>query len=253
MVDNLESPERRQRRLRPVGGNMGYGGLNNSTTTEGDSGLDDSIPEAHLSNIPEAPLEEPTESEFTPRQRLAEVGVRGTTQEREYRLKLIHRSLLRRIPVDQIANQFGVSARQIYADIVDLKKQLRKGAQSLDSDELIGDTMGYYNEIAAMSLRMASDNKQTSAAKLTALRTALASRNDMNRFLQAVGVFDVLRYKPPVDQSGASDMEMMVQMTEAFLNMEADEDGVFQITEDDQQRIDDLGGMNKDDDQINII
>ncbi len=253
MVDELESPERRQRRLRPVGGNMGYGGLNDSTTAEGDTGLRDYIDDPAVGILPESPLGAAQEPEFTPRQRLQEVGARGTSVEREYRLRLIHRSLLRRIPIDQIALKFGVSSSQIYRDIAELKKHLRKGAQSLDSDELIGDTIGYYNEIAAMSLRMASDSKRTDSARLTALRTALASRNDMNRFLQATGVFDVLRYKPPVDQDGTSDMERMVQMTEAFLNMEPDEEGVFQITDDDKQKIDDLGGMNKDDDDINIL
>lgn len=174
--------------------------------------------------------------------------------DKESRLKFIHQCLVRRVSKSQIAIKLGVSRSTIYRDIKELNKHLRQGAQNLDSDLLIGETISYYKEICALALRRADDSKLTDAVRFAALRTALAARNDMNRFLQATGVLDTLRYKLPVDQDGATDMERMVLMTEAMLNMEEDKDGTFQVTDYYQKKINSLSELHDDENNnISII
>ena len=44
-----------------------------------------------------------TNAEYTPQARLRAVGQRSSEYEREYRLQLLHRLLLRNLPLDEIA------------------------------------------------------------------------------------------------------------------------------------------------------
>lgn len=181
--------------------------------------------------VGEAPDHTPTpgeeqELDFTPKGRMAEVTGRGGNYEKEYRLLLIHRLLLRRIPLDQIAQQLGVSVPTVIRYRQELYKRLRKEAKSLDINTFIGDTFGFYGEVSAMALRAASQGKAPLNIRLAALRTALAAKDRLTRFLGDAGVLEVLKYEPDKNE-GKADLEKIVDMTNAIL--EADKQAAIDI------------------------
>ncbi len=166
-----------------------------------------------------------------PRQRMNQVQMAGSqSYSREYRLVLLHRMLIRRIPLDQIAKTLNVSVSTIEKDRVLLKQKLRDDSRALHIDEMVGGQMEIYNEISGMALRIASDTGtptgidgvpgkpgQTTAMRLAAMRTALATEADRTRFLNTAGVFDVLNYRRPDDGSDVSDVQRLMSRTEEMM------------------------------------
>jgi len=227
MVDEVPARRVRRRAAR-------RGGLSDSTVSEGGSvsSLNDDV-EGMVSPPTTAPLSETDSSvgsrtdapaDFTPYNRMQEVSSssRATAYEREYRLKLLHRMLMRNVPLDQIAKELDISVRTVIRDRKDLYKAIGKAAQGLDVNVLIGDTMAFYGEVQGMGLRAASASKAPLNMRLAAMRTALASKNDMHRFLANVGVYDVLKFQAG-EQNKSNDLEKLVNITEAILNEEDDE------------------------------
>lgn len=155
--------------------------------------------------------------EYTPQNRLSLVRQRSSEYEREYRLQLLHRLLLRNLPLDEIANSLGVSVSTVLRDRKELKERLRAAAKELDIDEMIGNSKGFYEEVQAMAMRAASAQQTPLPMKLAAMRTALASHNDMHRFYQAAGVYDVLRFRRGASEGQVSDIQRLMQLTDELL------------------------------------
>ena len=141
-----------------------------------------------------------------------------SSYERENRLKLLHRMLMRQVPLDKIAKEFNVSVGTVQNDRKELYKRLRAQAADINLNELIGSTMGFYNEIQAMALRTASSTGVPMSTRISALKAALSAKNDNHRFLQAAGVFDVLRFQSGEDSQGGSDIEKLVNLTERMMS-----------------------------------
>jgi hypothetical protein len=120
--------------------------------------------------------------------------------------------------MDEIASQLGVSLATVYRDREELKTRLRGEARGLDIEEIIGDSKGWYDEAGAMAMRAASNSNVPMPMRLAAIRTALAARNDMHRFFQTAGVYDVLRFRMAQDGSGVSDVKRLMENTERVLN-----------------------------------
>lgn len=156
------------------------------------------------------------QEEFTPATMLARVAARSTEEERNYRLELIHRMILRRLPATEIATQLGLSERTIRRDIADLRDRLRQSAKELDIEIMIGHSKGFYEEVQAMALRAASNSQVPMPMRLGAMRTALAAHNDMHRFYQASGVYDVLRFRKGATEA-QTDIQRMLSMTTDLL------------------------------------
>jgi hypothetical protein len=152
-----------------------------------------------------------------------------SSYEREFRLRLLHRMLMRQIPLNKIAEELKVSVDTVIKDRFELYKRLREQASDINLNELVGGTMGFYNEIQGMALRTASNTKTPMAVRMQALRTALSAKNDNHRFLQAAGVFDVLRFQSGEDQVGGSDIEKLVNLTERMM---ADDEETDSLAED---------------------
>jgi DNA-binding Lrp family transcriptional regulator len=172
------------------------------------------------------PTGTPDETDFTPADRLAEVASLSPEYAQEYRLRLIHRMLMRNIPLDEIARELNVSVSTVCRDRKRLKERLREEARSLDIDELIGDSREFYKEIQGMGLRMASHSKTPVGQRISAMRTSLSAKNDEHRFMQTAGVYDVLRFKPDVTGKG-EDIRKLVDITDALLSgkkVEVDEE-----------------------------
>lgn len=153
-----------------------------------------------------------------PADRMGQVAQAGSAAYAiEYRLTMLHRLLMRNIPLDQIARQLGVSISTVEKDRVKLKERLRRHARELDINEIIGTQMGVYGEISGMAMRVSTDNTTPTAMKLAAMRTALAAEADRTRFLNSAGVFDVLRFRKSEDGTDVSDVQMLMQNTENML------------------------------------
>lgn len=199
MVTDAPTGRRRRRR------NAGF------DAAEGDPGLtedddqdyeDDDLNDEVVSSV-QAPADPDDLSEFTPRNRMRQVGERSSQYEREYRLKLVHRMIMRGVPLDQVADQLDVSVRTIQRDRIELYSRLREAAKKFDLNHYIGDMMGFYGEASAMAMRAASNTKTPINHRLAAIRTASGARRDMTRMLDNAGVFDVVRYKPEKERGNA--------------------------------------------------
>jgi DNA-binding Lrp family transcriptional regulator len=122
------------------------------------------------------------------------------------------------MPLDEIANSLGVSVSTVLRDRKELTERLRQAAKSLDIDVMIGNSKGFYEEVQAMAMRAASSAQTPMPMKLAAMRTALASHNDMHRFYQAAGVYDVLRFRRGADEGQVSDIQRLMQLTDELLS-----------------------------------
>jgi DNA-directed RNA polymerase specialized sigma24 family protein len=163
-----------------------------------------------------------------PRQRMLEVEQAGNaTYAKEFRLGLLQRLLLRKLPLDQIAQQLGVSISTIEKDRALIKKRMREAAKELNIDEMIGGQTFMYDEIAAMAMRIASttsgERSVPVAMQLAAMRTTLASQADKTRFLQSAGVFDVLRFRKADSGEAMSDIQILMERTAQMLSGLADD------------------------------
>ncbi len=225
---------------------QGLGSASDSTVTEGGvSSINDEVEAMASGPTVSSPLSEvdsatgnrdDTPPDFTPHSRMDEVKrrSRATGYEREYRLKLLHRMLLRNVPLDQIANELGVSVRTIIRDRQELNRRLREEAKNLDINELIGDTIGFYKEVRGMGLRAASLSKAPLNMRLAAMRTALGATNDMHRFLTNAGVYDVLHFQPN-EKDSQGDIEKLVNITEQLLSSEDIEQAGLQSIANDEE------------------
>lgn len=169
-----------------------------------------------------------------PRRRIAEVANSGSHKyNKEYRLSLLHRALMRNVPLDQIAAQFGVSISTIEKDRVELKKRLRETAREMNIEEMVGAQTALYNEVSGMAMRIAGKNSGEGATpvpmQLAAMRTALAANADMNRFYNTAGVYDVLRFRRAEDGGAQSDIQLLMEQTGTLLQSLANGSDNFDV------------------------
>lgn len=124
----------------------------------------------------------PDSTRYDPSHRLSD-------SERHSRLVMMHRLLLRRIPMREIANQLGVSERMGYI----LKNELREYAireMSLVKWEgFIAETLMFYEEMRASALLISSSTGATPSHKVQAILAALASERNKHEFMTRLGVF----------------------------------------------------------------
>lgn len=213
--------QRRRRRMVGSRGTVAEGGYRDNIDPEYDpeeEGLEDVNPSVEA----RATQREP-EEEFTPSSRVESVRNRASDYEREYRLRLLHRLLMRGIPLDNIAAELNVSVSTVIRDRKLLFRRLREEASNMDANTLIGETMGFYSETQSMAMKAASMSKVPMNHRMQAIRTALSARNDRHRFLQAAGVFDVLQFKPS-DNATESGIEELMRITSKLLEDDDDLD-----------------------------
>lgn len=242
-VDDTNDPVTPARRMNARRGRGGSGGgfssgvstTSESLRTREDGMDDDDIIDADPQEMQRRVIEAGSQTDDddngvgdtpNPRQRMNQVAMAGSASySKEYRLTLLHRMLMRKIPLDQIAAELKVSISTIEKDRVLLKQRLREEARSLNIDEMIGNSLGMYDEIAGMALKVASDTGnvalgrpgQPTAMRLAAMRTALAAKADQTRFLHTAGVFDVLPFRRADDGSDVSDVQRLMERTSEMM------------------------------------
>ena len=244
-MDDQNAPRRRViiRRSRGFGGSGFSGGslttsesLREPSDQEPDE-VDDAVDLNTISNsirqgsAAPPPMDVDPNERDNPRSRLNAVAIAGSANyAKEYRLGLLHRLLMRNVPLDQIARQLNVSISTVEKDRAELKKRLREAALQLNIDEMVGNNNALYDEISGMSLRIASQASSGRdehgnptppvpiAMRLAAMRTALASNADRTRFLNSAGVFDALRFRRGEDGETMSDVQTLMQQTLELMN-----------------------------------
>ena len=179
-----------------------------------DSGSDDSAP--------------------TPEGRLDDVTGKSPEYAPEYRLQLLHRLLMRRIPLDEIAKQLGVSVRTVQRDRDKLNAQMRKEAGSMDMNEYVGDTVAFFNEIRSLALRIGTSSNNPLSSRLAALSRAMQAQKDKTAVLQVAGVFDAIKFK--ADEDGASDeLGELIDLVEKALNNEEMDEIIADMSLEDEE------------------
>lgn len=113
-----------------------------------------------------------------------------TLEQREARLVLLHRMIIRKVPPEEIRGILNIS----YVFYQNLKKELdqrmRLDVTKMDVPYLIGDSMAFFDEVRSMALTMASSSAVKSPnTKIAAMQAALRAENDKNEFLTKVGVY----------------------------------------------------------------
>lgn len=229
--DDINVPEQRRRvtlrRARSGGGGFQSGHSTQTESLRDTDSVDAAIDPDEL-NERVRRLPPPTDQQDVgaaepdrenPRMRMNQVAMAGSqSYAKEYRLQLLHRLLMRNVPLDQIAQQLQVSISTIEKDRAELKRRWREAAKELTVEEILGNESGIYDEITAMAMRTASGGEGVpTAMKLAAMRTALAARADKTRFMNTAGVFDILRFKQAEDGGSLSDVQRLMQSTEALL------------------------------------
>ena len=231
-MDGDDDAPVRRRRMNPRRGNGGFsqGGLSDSTVAEGTgSSLNDQVIDqatAPVATLPPDPArvmppDPPISDDYNPAARLAEVRLRASEYEREYRLDLLRRLLVRQIPLDECARQLGISISQVRRDREELFSRLREASRKLDIDQLVGNGKAFYEEAAALAMRAASNASAPLPMRLASIRTGLAAQNDMHRFFQAAGVYDVLKYRRAAGEGGITDIQRLMDVAQEMIDAAA--------------------------------
>jgi len=137
--------------------------------------------------------------------------------DKETRLRFIHKMRMRDLPKAEMCKRLGVSMGTLNSDIKELYSRLREGARKLDVNELIGDSIAVYNEVLSMALTHASNTDLPTPTRLAALRTVLSAKNDMHRFLNLAGFYDVAVYTKK-EAKTENDIGQLIKVTQAILS-----------------------------------
>ena len=155
----------------------------------------------------------------------------------EYRMKVLARMLLRDLPLDMVAQAMKLSVATVRSYRTKLYNKLRNEAAHFDTTSYIGESLAFYREIEALSLRLGVDQNTQTHHKLEAFRTALTARQHKSQMLHAFGVTDRVPYDPANQHrefdGGNSDASKLIDMVKAVMEGEESVDGVYQVLDDD--------------------
>lgn len=226
--DTTVQERARRRRVRPSVGGMSSsscstsGALSSSADLEGEDVID--VNERMQAEVERFAPPVPSAADAPDAMGLDSIQedrIRANGYGKEQRMALVHQMMMRNVPVAKMAAVLKVSESTIVRDRKELEKRLRAAAQDLNIDQHIGDSLAFYAEAQGMALRSASHAKTPIHVRLGALRTAVSTRNDMHKFLQAVGVYDVLKYTAAA--GGQNDIHKLMDLTTQLLEGEENE------------------------------
>lgn len=137
----------------------------------------------------------------------------------EYKLKLMHRMLLRGLPFTAITSALQMSPRQATALRKQLYARLRHEATRMDMPLHVGNSIAFFNEVKQQALQMATKNDIDPKARVGALNVALEAHKDNIRFLQLIGAYDAHPIKWAHDGDAAVEKANALQeLAEMFLS-----------------------------------
>ena len=111
-------------------------------------------------------------------------------EQKEARLVLMHRMLIRKVSAEDIRKALNVGVAMYYKLKSDLDARMRLDVSKVDVPYLIGDSLAFYDEVRSMALTMSSSSAiKDPRVKVSAMQVALRAEQDKNQFLTACGVY----------------------------------------------------------------
>lgn len=167
---------------------------------------------------------------------------------REYKLKLVHRMLIRNMPLSTIADSLKVSVGQVRDLRTELYQRLAVEAQNFDMATHVGESTAFFQEVRGVAMRIATDNKQSGGARVGALNVALEAQKDTIRFMQAIGTYE----NNPMqwghkDDAAMQRGELLQEMAEMFLMGDDVDDGMPALLDEDGRVI------NEEEENVSLI
>jgi hypothetical protein len=155
-----------------------------------------------------------------PATRIDQLGQDGEIR-KEYRLRMLHRMMMRQLTVDTISKALGVSVRQVYYMREELRRQLRTEAVERDLPSYIGMTDAFYNEVIGMAMREASQRGAAAMVKLASLKVAMQAQRDRTQLYEASGFFSALRLTPQAgsDDTRSHQADKLVEMSKNLMDV----------------------------------
>lgn len=136
----------------------------------------------------------------------------------EYKMKLLHRMLLRNMQLSVIADSLELTVEEVVVMRRELMKRFKKEATKVDTAQHVGVSLSFYDEVRGAALRIANDSKATYGARVQALGAALEAQKDTVRFLQLTGLYEANPMKWNSDTNGEAKRGNLLQnLAEAFL------------------------------------
>lgn len=173
-----------------------------------------------------------------PGDRSMNISKHSATYLEEYRLKVIARMLFRDLPIDMIASSMRMSIPAVLDYRRKLKKRLRHEAQYFDTTSYIGESLAFYREIEALTLRLGVDKNTATNHKLEAFRTALLARQHKSQMLHAFGVVDRIPFDPANKgqefDGGNENANKLIDMVRAVMEGEEAIDAVYEVVDGDE-------------------
>jgi hypothetical protein len=197
---------------------------------------------------PEPPPPPAPAAEDGPAQRLANVGRHSPAYQKEFQYRLVHRMLLRNLPLDTIAAQLGISTQSVLRIRHDLNRRLSHEAQTINRYEIAGKTLAFYDEIQGMALRVADEPQARAYTRLQALQTALAAQADRQRFLTASGFWGAAPFQPK--DAMEDDSSRAANKIQTLIEMVIDNKGDTVI---DEQTMDEVDRQTQDDGKVDLL
>lgn len=146
------------------------------------------------------PDEAATLEGMNPRERIEQVQRVAPSYAREYQMQLLHRLLMRGLPLDVISRTMDSPVPTILSMRQQLFKRMRQEAKLVDIYLLAGRTLSFYGEVQAMAMRLASEPKKSDRTRIDAMRTAMLAEREKHGFLQTSGFYDHVQFKPRLDE-----------------------------------------------------
>lgn len=182
----------------------------------------------------------------TPAERLKSMTVAGNYQT-EYKLRLLHRLLMRGLPIDIIAGQMQLSIPTVKSLRAQLYRRLAvEAAATFDMNLYVGKSEAFYNELRGLSMRMVDDNGKKDAEgkwieppptrdqKMRAIHTALSVEADRHRFYSLTGVFQAMPFRPDAltgDSQQTDNASRIIDLVQAVIT--GDVDASYALPEED--------------------
>jgi len=132
-------------------------------------------------------------------QRVRQIGHIDTEYAEEFILQALGQLLRAGVPLDAIAQKFGVTVRTISNWKKRYRARLREAAAHLDRVLLLGEIMDFYEDMVAQSLQL-SLTAETRREKLAALAAARAAMGDKLKFLKSIGFWDNFEFGKELEE-----------------------------------------------------
>lgn len=144
---------------------------------------------------------------------------------KEYELRTLHRLLMRNTRIEIIARAMDKSVTEVIRLRRILFRRLRMEASNVDMLTHAGQTMAFFNEIAGMAMRIATDDNVQPISRLAAMREARGAITDKVTFLKTAGFYSTTKYTPKIDETdpAARQAENTARMLRAIIDPTMDE------------------------------